>query len=121
MKNYILSWNDVKQRYLEFHRMDSFNENMAIDIDFGYWLVNNCIIPDAITNKGITQTNRAMKIEWFKTSENKLPNDRQRVLFYRSTKLTKIGEMIFFDREPDRTHFLEEIEFWANEINKPTD
>jgi len=61
------------------------------------------------------------KIEWFKTRENQLPNDRQRVLFYRSTKLTKIGEMIFFDREPDRTHFLEEIEFWANEINKPTD
>jgi len=62
-----------------------------------------------------------MKIEWFKTSENQLPNDRQRVLFYRSTKLTKIGEMIFFDREPDRTHFLQEVEFWANEINKPTD
>jgi len=48
MKNYILSWNDVKQRYLEFHRMDSFTENMAIDIDFGYWLVNNCIIPDVV-------------------------------------------------------------------------
>ena len=48
MENYILSWNDVKQRYLEFHRMDSFTENMAIDIDFGYWLVNNCIIPDVV-------------------------------------------------------------------------
>ena len=48
MKNYILSWNDVKQRYLEFHRMDSFTENMAIDIDFGYWLVNNCIRPDVV-------------------------------------------------------------------------
>jgi hypothetical protein len=42
----ILSWNDVKERYLEFHRMDKFTENMAIDVDFGYWLVNNCIIPD---------------------------------------------------------------------------
>jgi len=30
MKNYILSWNDVKQRYLEFHRMDSFTENMTV-------------------------------------------------------------------------------------------
>ena len=48
MKNYILSWNDVKQMYLEFHRMDSFTENMAIDIDFGYWLVNNCIRPDVV-------------------------------------------------------------------------
>ncbi len=42
----ILSWNDVKERYLEFYRMDKFTENMAIDVDFGYWLVNNCIIPD---------------------------------------------------------------------------
>lgn len=45
MKKDILSWNDVKEKYLEFHKMDSFNENMAIDIDFGYWLVNNCIFP----------------------------------------------------------------------------
>jgi hypothetical protein len=44
----ILSWNDVKQKYLEFHKMDSFTENMAIDIDFGYWLVNNCIIHDVV-------------------------------------------------------------------------
>jgi len=44
----ILSWNDVKERYLEFHRMDKFTENMAIDVDFGYWLVNNCIIPDVV-------------------------------------------------------------------------
>jgi hypothetical protein len=44
----ILSWNDVKERYLEFHRMDKFTENMAIDVDFGYWLVNNCIIPDVM-------------------------------------------------------------------------
>ena len=35
-----VTWNDVKERYLEFHKMDSFTENMAIDIDFGYWLVN---------------------------------------------------------------------------------
>ena len=34
------SWNDVKEKYLEFHKMDSFTENMAIDIDFGYWLVS---------------------------------------------------------------------------------
>ena len=33
-------WNDVKEKYLEFHKMDSFTENMAIDIDFGYWLVS---------------------------------------------------------------------------------
>lgn len=36
-----ISWNDVKEKYLEFHNLDSFSENMAIDIDFGYWLVNN--------------------------------------------------------------------------------
>jgi len=48
MKKEILSWNDVKERYLEFHRMDKFTENMAIDIDFGYWLVNNCIIPNVV-------------------------------------------------------------------------
>ena len=45
----ILSWNDVKERYLEFHRIDKFTENMAIDVDFGYWLVNNCIVPDNST------------------------------------------------------------------------
>ena len=35
-----ISWTDVKEKYLEFHNMDSFTENMAIDIDFGYWLIN---------------------------------------------------------------------------------
>ena len=49
MKKDILNWNDVKEKYLEFHKMDSFTENMAIDIDFGYWLVNNCIMPDVST------------------------------------------------------------------------
>jgi len=48
MKKNILSWNDVKQKYLEFHKMDKFTENMAIDIDFGYWLVNNCTIPHVV-------------------------------------------------------------------------
>lgn len=48
MKKDILNWNDVKEKYLEFHKMDSFTENMAIDVDFGYWLVNNCIIPDVM-------------------------------------------------------------------------
>jgi hypothetical protein len=48
MKKDILSWNDVKQKYLEFHKMDKFTENMAIDIDFGYWLVNNYTIPHVV-------------------------------------------------------------------------
>ena len=61
MKNYILSWNDVKQRYLEFHRMDSFTENMAIDIDFGYWLVNNCIIPDVEVRTGLVEHEHAYR------------------------------------------------------------
>ena len=52
MKKDILSWNDVKECYLEFHKMDSFTENMAIDVDFGYWLVNNCIIPDVSNTEG---------------------------------------------------------------------
>ena len=38
-----VSWNDVKEKYLKFHRMDKFTENMAIDIDFGYWLANEVI------------------------------------------------------------------------------
>ena len=38
-----ISWNDVKEKYLKFHRMDKFAENMAIDIDFGYWLANDVI------------------------------------------------------------------------------
>lgn len=48
MKKDILSWNDVKERYLEFHHLDRFTENMTIDIDFGYWLVNNCITFDSM-------------------------------------------------------------------------
>lgn len=40
-----LSWNDVKEKYLEYYRLDNFTENMATDIDFGYWLVKNCSIP----------------------------------------------------------------------------
>lgn len=42
----ILTWNDVKEKYLEFHKLDNFTENMAIDVDFGYWLVNNSTIPN---------------------------------------------------------------------------
>ncbi len=38
-----VSWNDVKEKYLKFHRMDKFTEDMAIDIDFGYWLANEVI------------------------------------------------------------------------------
>lgn len=38
-----VSWNDVKEKYLKFHGMDEFTENMAIDIDFGYWLANEVI------------------------------------------------------------------------------
>src|SRR3990167_6019780 len=34
------TWNYVKEKYLEFHKMESFTENMAIDIDFGYWLID---------------------------------------------------------------------------------
>ena len=36
-----ITWNQVKEKYLEFHKIDAFTENMAIDIDFGYWLVNS--------------------------------------------------------------------------------
>lgn len=38
-----VSWNDVKEKYLKFHKMDKFTENMTIDIDFGYWLANEVI------------------------------------------------------------------------------
>ena len=55
MKNDILSWSDVKQKYLEFHKIDKFTENMAIDIDFGYWLVNNYIPPDVRNNQARSQ------------------------------------------------------------------
>ena len=42
-KEDFISWNTVKEKYLDFHKMDAFTENMAIDIDFGYWLVNRVI------------------------------------------------------------------------------
>jgi len=38
-----VSWNYVKEKYLKFHHIDEFTENMAIDIDFGYWLANEVI------------------------------------------------------------------------------
>ena len=28
-----VSWNDAKERYMKFHNMDKFTENMAIDVD----------------------------------------------------------------------------------------
>jgi len=46
-----MSWSDVRERYLEFHKIDEFTENMAIDVDFGYWLVNECKTDDV--NKAI--------------------------------------------------------------------
>ncbi len=38
-----VSWNTIKEKYLEFHKLPEFTENMAIDIDFGYWLVNEAL------------------------------------------------------------------------------
>ena len=40
MKNEIMSWNNVKEKYMEFHGMTEYSENMSRDIDFGYWLIN---------------------------------------------------------------------------------
>ncbi len=62
---------------------------------------------------------RATKVNWIKTQKDNLPNDRQRVLFYRESKLTKIGEMVFFDSEPDRTYFIEDVLFWSDELETP--
>jgi hypothetical protein len=45
------SWNDVKNKYLEFHRIDKFTENMSIDIDFGYWLINEAFSERQITTE----------------------------------------------------------------------
>lgn len=36
-----MRWNDVKERYMEFYKMDKFTEDMAVDVDFGFWLVKN--------------------------------------------------------------------------------
>ena len=36
-----LSWTDVKNKYITFHHIDGFTENMSIDVDFAYWLINN--------------------------------------------------------------------------------
>ena len=38
-----VSWNTIKEKYLEFHKLPEFTENMAIDVDFGYWLVNKAL------------------------------------------------------------------------------
>ena len=46
-----ITWNDIKEKYLEFHKMDSFTENMAIDIDFGYWLMQEHASQQKPTNK----------------------------------------------------------------------
>jgi tRNA G46 methylase TrmB len=35
------SWSDVKDKYLQFHKIDNYSENMSIDIDFGFWLLKN--------------------------------------------------------------------------------
>jgi len=46
-----VSWNTVKEKYLEFHKMDSFTENMAIDIDFGYWLMEEYAQSSKVTDE----------------------------------------------------------------------
>ena len=38
-----VSWTTIKEKYLEFHKLPEFRENMAIDVDFGYWLVNDAL------------------------------------------------------------------------------
>jgi hypothetical protein len=39
MEEVKMSWTDVKNKYMEFHHIDEFTENMAIDVDFGFWLI----------------------------------------------------------------------------------
>lgn len=56
-------------------------------------------------------------IDWNKTSEYNLPEDRERILFYRPTKLTKVGEMVFM--KEDKDWFIKENTHWAKELNKP--
>lgn len=33
-----MSWQEVKEKYMEFFGFSEFNEDMARDVDFGYWL-----------------------------------------------------------------------------------
>ncbi len=41
IKERCLSWTDVKNKYITFHSIDKFTENMSIDVDFAYWLIYN--------------------------------------------------------------------------------
>ena len=40
-----MSWSDVKEKLIEFHNLDSSDdlEKWSIDVDFGYWLVEQAI------------------------------------------------------------------------------
>lgn len=56
-------------------------------------------------------------IEWIEVSEDNLPEHGQRVLFHKPSKLTKIGEMIYF--KTDKECFMEQVSHWAPAIKKP--
>ena len=82
LKDY-MSWNTVKEKYLEFHKMDAFTEKMAIDIDFGYWLVNQAIGERMPTKKEVIAKGEKEITEWLKGNTRK-EKQHYRVAFRRS-------------------------------------
>lgn len=46
-----ISWNTIKEKYMEFYKLSEFTENMAIDVDFGYWLINEALSEQQESNK----------------------------------------------------------------------
>lgn len=56
-------------------------------------------------------------IVWIPVSKDMLPKEGQKILFYSPYKLTKIGEMTYFNNEED--WFLETITHYALPLQKP--
>lgn len=56
-------------------------------------------------------------VDWIPCDGELLPEDGDRVVYFRPQKLTKVGEMIYRESEKDR--FLEINSHWAPELYKP--
>jgi len=46
-----ISWNDVKLKLMEFHDIKQFTEIWAIDVDFGYWLIEQFKINPLVSDQ----------------------------------------------------------------------
>jgi len=103
-----VSWNYVKEKYLKFHHIEEFTENMAIDIDFGYWLANE-VISEAT--------------RW-RDPKDELPNRDMQVVIKGGILKNEVGPDIENDYSAgyyyDGVWYVSPTDYYSIEIENPT-